>query len=167
MYFNILIVNYEVIGFDLKGSFYKLNIHFFQLFVIYLLWKCNILLQECLSFETFECWLLFVIFDSDNYFLNFRTEFRRENVLEFLKDLYRSENLSMQGLGLEIDGPVGGKASGTHDLIIANEQTDKKNFSEKENKNWGISFSPFDISLCFGVYVLSAVILILVNILLK
>ena len=99
--------------------------------------------------------------------LNFRTEFRRENVLEFLKDLYRSENLSMQGLGLEVDGPVGGKASGTHDLIIANEQTDKKNFSEKENKNWGISFSPFDISLCFGVYVLSAVILILVNILLK
>jgi hypothetical protein len=73
----------------------------------------------------------------------------------------------MQGLGLEFDGPVGGKASGTHDLIIANEQTDKKNFSEKENKNWGISFSPFDISLCFGVYVLSAVILILVNILLK
>ena len=36
--FNIINkVNYEVIGFDLKGSFYKLNIHFFQLFVIYLL----------------------------------------------------------------------------------------------------------------------------------
>ncbi len=41
--------------------------------------------------------------------------------------------------------------------------TDKKNFSEHENRNWGLSFSPVDISLCFGIYVLSAVILIVVN----
>ena len=72
----------------------------------------------------------------------------------------------MQGLNLDNDGLAVGnraRASDSHDLILL-EQVDKKNFSENENnKNWGLAFSPVDISLCFGIYVLSAVILIVVK----
>jgi hypothetical protein len=73
----------------------------------------------------------------------------------------------MQGLSLDNGGLAVGnraRASDSHDLILL-EQVDKKNFSENENsKNWGLAFSPVDISLCFGIYVLSAVILIVVSI---
>ena len=72
----------------------------------------------------------------------------------------------MQGLELDSDGPIGGKNFETHDLVIVAEQNHesaKQKYSERENKNWGLSFSSIDISLCFGIYVLSAAILILVN----
>ena len=95
-----------------------------------------------------------------------RSEFRRDNVLKFLKDLYTSDNLNMQNLELDKNGPVAGASVDTHDVAVVNvaeEIADKRNFSEQENRNWGLSFSPVDISLCFGIYVLSAVILIVVN----
>ena len=84
----------------------------------------------------------------------------------FLKNLYESDKLNMQGLELDSDGPIGGKNFETHDLVIVAEQNHesaKQKYSERENKNWGLSFSSIDISLCFGIYVLSAAILILVN----
>ena len=96
----------------------------------------------------------------------FRSEFRRDNVLKFLKDLYASDSLNMQSLELDRDGPIVGANVGTHDVAVVDvpdEIADKKNFSAQENKNWGLSFSPVDISLCFGIYVLSAVILIVVS----
>lgn len=75
----------------------------------------------------------------NNFF--FRTEFDHDQVLKFITNLYSSNNVNKEGLrgGLLLSNSL--KRSNLNDPTVL-EQSDKANYSERNNQAWGFAFSP-------------------------
>ena len=84
------------------------------------------------------------------------SEFNLEKIQGFLQDVYGSEHLNYYGLTERL---VSHKEVKTHDLELLHDKTQH----DKYTKDQGFSFwGPIDFSLCFSIYLLSAVILMIV-----
>jgi len=94
---------------------------------------------------------------------NLWDEFNRLKVLEFLKNQFSKEKLSSQGLTSDI-------AAEGHSLALAPlaqieenfEHLDVSNFKKEENSTSFIFFNGADISICFLLWFISAILLILI-----
>jgi len=94
---------------------------------------------------------------------NLWDEFDRTKVLLFLKDLYSKEKLSSQGLAS--DSTAEGHALAVAPLarIEDNEEKlDTSNFRKEENTTSFIFFNGADISICFLLWFVSAILLLLI-----
>lgn len=92
------------------------------------------------------------------------TEFRLKYVKKFLKDMYGSQAISMHGLTEVNMRPMGE----SHDLVLVNDRKDSEepkrnahNWKKTSNSATNGFFSPIDLSLCFSIYLLSAIVLVL------
>lgn len=85
------------------------------------------------------------------------SEFDRDKVVEFLSYLYGEENLSGRGLRVNIRGNGG---HSQHEIAVykEDEPVHRNEYVREENSFWG----PMDFSLCFSIYLLSAIILLVV-----
>ena len=91
---------------------------------------------------------------------NLWSEFDLKRVMRFLKEMYGKDNISYESLSEK--GPR--EVKGHHDLAVIehrHEETDRDNFRKETNATTteGI-FSKMDVSLCFSIYTISAVLLI-------
>jgi len=94
---------------------------------------------------------------------NLWDEFDRTKVLLFLKDLYSKEKLSSQGLSS--DSTAEGHALAVAPLAQIeenNEDLDISNFRRKDNTTGFIFFNGADISICFLLWFVSALLLLLI-----
>lgn len=91
---------------------------------------------------------------------NLWDEFDRTKVLLFLKDLFSKEKLSSQGLTSDTTGE--GHALAVAPLIDSDEKLDVSNFRKEENTNSFIFFNGADISICFILWFVSAILLLVI-----
>ena len=94
---------------------------------------------------------------------NMWDEFDRSKVLLFLKDLYSREKLSSQGL--TSDATAEGHALAVAPLAHIDdneEKLDVSNFKKEDNSTSFIFFTGADISICFLLWVVSAILLLLI-----
>ena len=83
------------------------------------------------------------------------SEFNRQKVLDFLNDIY--SNLNYQGL------LHSRRSQNSHELaLVADEGEPRRHKEYLPSSSSNAFWSPIDISLCFSIYVLSAIILIFV-----
>ena len=81
-------------------------------------------------------------------------------MLLFLKDLFSKEKLSSQGLTSDTTGE--GHALAVAPLIDTDEKLDVSNFRKEENTNSFIFFNGADISICFILWFVSAILLLVI-----
>eukprot|EP00092_Neocalanus_flemingeri_P007794 GFUD01008415.1.p1 GENE.GFUD01008415.1~~GFUD01008415.1.p1 ORF type:complete len:681 (-),score=161.46 GFUD01008415.1:240-2282(-) len=94
---------------------------------------------------------------------NLWDEFDRIKVVEFLKNLYSKEKLSSQGL--TSDTTADGHALAVAPLAQIDdnfEHLDVSNFKKKENSTSFVFFNGADISICFLLWFVSALLLLLI-----
>jgi len=94
---------------------------------------------------------------------NLWDKFDRTKVLLFLKDLYSKEKLSSQGL--TSDSTAEGHALAVAPIFQVDdtdEKLDVNNFRKEDNVNSFIFFNGADISICFLLWFVSAILLLLI-----
>eukprot|EP00090_Calanus_glacialis_P005065 TRINITY_DN13889_c0_g1_i1.p1 TRINITY_DN13889_c0_g1~~TRINITY_DN13889_c0_g1_i1.p1 ORF type:complete len:571 (-),score=160.50 TRINITY_DN13889_c0_g1_i1:165-1877(-) len=94
---------------------------------------------------------------------NLWDEFDRTRVLVFLKDLYSKEKLSSQGL--TSDSTAEGHALALAPLANIEENAEKldvSNFTKEDNSSSFIFFNGADLSICFLLWLISAILLFLI-----
>jgi len=94
---------------------------------------------------------------------NLWDEFDRPRVLIFLKDLYSKEKLSSQGL--TSDTTAEGHALALAPLANIDEKAEKldvSNFTKEDNSSSFIFFNGADLSICFLLWLISAILLLLI-----
>jgi len=94
---------------------------------------------------------------------NLWVEFHKNQVIQFLKNLYSKEKLSSKGLI--------GASTGQHHALVAVpavqieenvEKLDMSNYKKEENSSNFIFFNGADLSICFVLWFISAVLLVLI-----
>jgi len=96
--------------------------------------------------------------------VNLWAEFNKDEVYKFLTNLYRKEKLSSQGLTYAPSGEEHGLAivPQVEENIETIESLDMSNYKKEENSTSFVFFNGADISICFVLWGLSALLLILI-----
>lgn len=95
---------------------------------------------------------------------NLWVEFNRGEVFQFLKNLYSRERLSSQGLSESSAGEEHGVAivPQVEENVDTLESLDMSNYKKEVNSGSFIFFNGADISICFFLWFISAVLLVLI-----
>jgi len=94
---------------------------------------------------------------------NLWVEFNKNSVLQFLKNMYSKEKLSSQGLIGSSTGERHALVALPADQLEENVETfDTSNYKKEENSSNFIFFNGADLSICFVLWFISAVLLVLI-----